>query len=536
MYRSIWCLGTSIRQSVNRFWERTDGNFGMLFALLLPALVVAGGGVIDIANVHRTKIKIQNSADVAALAAAQLSGGSFESRSDMADQIFRTNTTSIAYDQAGRLSVSGKQYIYSATANVPTIFLRIANINEFDLRVEATAVDASPSLDVALVLDVSGSMEQGTQRLAELKKAVKVFLDQFDPGVHDIKVAMIPFNGQVKVHPNQVSTSDFAYHLNPFTTTECIKVEDPQDRAICQAHSFARVPFRYCSRLVSSNSEFNAQDKAFCGTDIDGFRLKADFYRNETYNSFKYKQYQFEYHAYMLDGVRIIDRRACTNNSCAAWERIFQQDRPIDLDPVGSIMLARSSTETWSGCVLDRSAPFDTSAAAPTASDKRSYYPKARCSDATLKPAMALTNSLSTANDYAQALQAGGPTNVIAGVQWGMEALSPTGPLQGARTNSEKIMIVLTDGENTHSRWEGGMTADGTKKKRLDDKTLAACASAKQNSVEVYTINLIGGDAALLSGCASQGEQYYHAVTQASELTAVFAEIAQNLKKIRLAF
>jgi putative addiction module CopG family antidote len=51
-----------------------------------------------------------------------------------------------------------------------------------------------------------------------------------------------------------------------------------------------------------------------------------------------------------------------------------------------------------------------------------------------------------------------GNTNVSIGVAWSMEALTPDGPLATATAMSDarvpRILIVLSDGDNTQKRWE----------------------------------------------------------------------------------
>jgi hypothetical protein len=54
-------------------------------------------------------------------------------------------------------------------------------------------------------------------------------------------------------------------------------------------------------------------------------------------------------------------------------------------------------------------------------------------------------------------MQADGYTNVTIGAAWGWHVLSPTQPFSGAAPfntpNLQKILILLTDGDNTRSRY-----------------------------------------------------------------------------------
>ncbi len=48
----------------------SGGNFGMLAALMLPVLVVAAGGAVDLANAFAEKSHLQEKLDAGVIAAA----------------------------------------------------------------------------------------------------------------------------------------------------------------------------------------------------------------------------------------------------------------------------------------------------------------------------------------------------------------------------------------------------------------------------------------------------------------------------------
>ena len=53
-------------------------------------------------------------------------------------------------------------------------------------------------------------------------------------------------------------------------------------------------------------------------------------------------------------------------------------------------------------------------------------------------------------------MQASGNTNVTIGLVWGWHSLTPNLPLaQGVRSraDSDKVIVLLTDGTNTQNRW-----------------------------------------------------------------------------------
>jgi hypothetical protein len=56
----------------------------------------------------------------------------------------------------------------------------------------------------------------------------------------------------------------------------------------------------------------------------------------------------------------------------------------------------------------------------------------------------------------------------------------------------------------------------------------------KAANIKLYTIRVINGNASLLQSCATNPAMYYN-VQNASDLNAVFVEIAQSLANLRLA-
>ena len=72
----------------------------------------------------------------------------------------------------------------------------------------------------------------------------------------------------------------------------------------------------------------------------------------------------------------------------------------------------------------------------------------------TARPLTPLTNSRNTALNALNNMIADGSTNVSQGIGWGWRTLSKAAPFTGGRdysaTDNKKVMIVMTDGNNTY--------------------------------------------------------------------------------------
>ena len=186
----------------------------------------------------------------------------------------------------------------------------------------------------------------------------------------------------------------------------------------------------------------------------------------------------------------------------------------------------------WEGCVQDRDQPYDTQDTTPS-TDFHTKFPAVQCSD--LTTIMPLTDVFDTTgftnlNSKIDAMTAAGNTNVTIGLVWGWHALTASEPMtQGSEPSpdKDKVIVLLTDGDNTQNRW----TKTGSS---IDARTALACTNAKAANIKIYTVRVIDGDATLLRNCATKPSMYYN-VNQASQLNSVFTSIAQNLANLRLA-
>ncbi len=183
----------------------------------------------------------------------------------------------------------------------------------------------------------------------------------------------------------------------------------------------------------------------------------------------------------------------------------------------------------WEGCVEDRDQPHDVQDTAP--GSPAALFPAANCSGG-LADVLPLTNNWRDLRRRVDQMNPNGYTNVTIGLVWAWHALTSGAPLAEAsptKPDLEKVIILLTDGDNTENRW--WKEKDSAK---IDARTRAACANIKAANIKLYTIRVIEGNASLLKNCASNPSMYYD-VRQASQLNTVFAAIAQNLANLHVA-
>lgn len=184
--------------------------------------------------------------------------------------------------------------------------------------------------------------------------------------------------------------------------------------------------------------------------------------------------------------------------------------------------------------------------------------------DCPTNPILPLTGTKADVTAALNQLSPQGGTNIHAGVEWGYHVLSPTEPFtQGLAysTSTSKVMIVMTDGENTayqtgnmngatyyssygfpYNARLGNMSSTNDElQAEMNSRLLQSCANAKADGIVIYTIGLAvdstsdpAGNTQMLKDCSS-GTGFWYFPSSSSELTSVFTAIAEQLAVLRLA-
>jgi Flp pilus assembly protein TadG len=227
-----------------------------------------------------------------------------------------------------------------------------------------------------------------------------------------------------------------------------------------------------------------------------------------------------------------------TDNKDAAWVR-WDQWEAANGSCTKSSYKSKSSCEnnngdwtpasknSWNGCVWDRDQSYDVNNSAASVNLPATLYSAHQASNCPVSM-MTLTNDWTALNTKVDAMTPSGNTNVTIGLQMAFQMLSPVAPFNATapKDDLDKVIILLTDGDNTQNRWS-------TSQSSIDNRTKLACTNVNNANIKLYTVRVINGNASLLQQCATKSDMYYN-VQNASQLSAVFSTIAQNLANLRL--
>jgi Flp pilus assembly protein TadG len=401
---------------LSSFWADCKGNIAVSFGLLMIPISLAAGAAIDASNANYTHAMLQAAADTAALAAG--------TQLNMDDAELEAMVKAyVAANGVGRIansldSVTGKKNLVNGTYQViirgkmPTSLMSLAGITEMDIDVAATVAIGSRALDLALVLDVTGSMNEGMAtgtRLSNLQSSATRLLDILEREKSSYSVL-------------NVGVVPFAEYVN-----------------------------------VGINSEVN----------------------------------------------------------------------PINVN--------EENKKDWAGCVGSRAEPADTDANAVGSYDA---VFSVRCP---ATPILPLMSNFKKARDAIQELTADGNTYIPGGVLWGWNILTEAAPFsQGMSPDvmkekqGYKYMVVMTDGKNTIGPvYPLHDTSAVSKANELTEK---ACASAKADNIQIFTISFMVTDPDIqkvLTNCASLPEMAFDA-DNAEQLDTAFTTIGKRLAQIRI--
>lgn len=198
-------LGT---QNISAFLSDRRGNPAMMFALLLVPLMIAGGMAVDLGRKGTTRSAVQEASDMAILRVARLKTLKWE----MNDEELTAEARRI-FDSAtnGQLSMEiedfrvrydsrRETFTLEISADVPTAVLSVAGVKSLGIEtVSSVKLGKPPYMEVALVMDNTGSMNEDGKLDAMKTAAADLTKSILSVPGSQTKVALVPFSQYVNV-------------------------------------------------------------------------------------------------------------------------------------------------------------------------------------------------------------------------------------------------------------------------------------------------------------------------------------------------
>ncbi len=128
------------RLGLNSWTKNEDGNVGMIFAAMLIPTVMLIGGAVDYGDAINKKTLLQNAADAATLAAAKLDDDDANAIITMAKGVFAAKLEGTSFEGLSPdVTFENSQVVLTADVDVPTAFMKMANIDNLAIDVRSAA-------------------------------------------------------------------------------------------------------------------------------------------------------------------------------------------------------------------------------------------------------------------------------------------------------------------------------------------------------------------------------------------------------------
>ena len=560
-----------IRERLSAFAGDNRGNIAMIFALALLPFLTFIGAAIDYSRVNAARSAMQAALDSTALMISK----DFNTGIVPADQITtKANTYFNALYKNSSATVTSFNATYTAASSqgassvvvtgsgyVTTDFMKVAGFPQIDFNTSATTTWGNTRLRVAMALDNTGSMASNG-KIGALQTASKNLIDQLaalakTPG--DVYVSIIPFAKVVNLADKSDQTwIDWSDWENPPTAQSAVTVNLPNNWSSIGPGSTC--PFTTgSSGFVCTSSPVNASSNAatipttgaYAGYICPGLDANSHSLYNGCWNS-------------VATGatVQLCTGSTCNctgaNNTCACTGG--NGNNKVCRQSTFNHTWIKNARSTWTGCIADRTQPYDTQNTTPTTSITSSLFPanqyyensEAYCKTGNsppLQPIVPLSYNWTALKSAIDGMTPTGGTNQPIGLAWAWQSLAQSDPLNAPAEDPNytynKVIILLSDGLNTENRWPvngNGVTqnTDASGNGLIDIRQKAQCDNIKKDkNVTIYTIQVNTSSppdptSSVLQYCASSPSNFY-LLTSASQTIAAFSSIGAQLSKLRVA-
>lgn len=510
----------NLRSLLSRFGRDERGAFAIMFGVMAIVLIALGGAVVDYVSLEQGRQRAQIALDAAVLALhpeilkAEITDATILERAQ-ALVVERIGNSEIAAEvdqisvdrETGRLFLGGH-------FTMPTIFVKLVGVGSLGAAFTAEAVRGSVDLEVAVALDVTGSM--AGSRIAALKSAVGDLVDVIVQDVQEpsySKVALVPYSQAVNVagyaadlrgpvrQPRDISSVSWAPgSIKPVTN---VSKHNPV-RVTSAGHGFSNGDWVYIWN-VEGPTNLNMRAYQISNVSADQFRLQgvngssnADYVRGGSVVKCLAANcatvFTSTNHGYTNgEWLYVTNVGGLSNLNNRAFQVVNATADTLQLNGYSMINNGNYSANTgklhctWytdrctyyrftnaqggttilpiTNCVTDRILPFNDRAPSVTLVDPN-YPPSGACPNTQIVP---LTDNRVDLHHTIDNLPATGTTAGALGILWAWYALSPnfgyvwpeiSRPAPYGQRNLLKAAIIMTDGDFNTTHCNGAVSRD----------------------------------------------------------------------------
>ena len=510
---------------LQRFATDESGVFAVLFGLMAIVLIALGGATVDYVSLEQTRQRAQVALDAAALA---LQPEIYEE--GITEEVIRQRAEAIVLErigeigliaaevdqieidtEAGRLTLGGDFVL-------PTRFVRLVGVDRLGASFTAEAVRGSVDVEVAVALDVTGSM--AGSRIENLQDALDDLIDaivQDEQEPNYTKMALIPYAQAVNVGgyaealrgpirgPGSISSISWATGSTKNITNA---TRDDPVRITSNNHGFSNGDWVY---VWDVNGMWQINNRAYRVSNRTSNTFRLQNVDGDDYSSYSSGgkvvkcladncetvitsdghgllngDYTYVRDVSWLNGInnRVFQVKDVTTNTLRleGYSMIGQGTYSANTgklhctkqtDLVGCDYYLFNNMSNWAtlhgitNCVTERDGAEAFTDAAPSVSYVGRNYPGSNgCPTNRIVP---LTSDKTVLHDMSEDLVAAGSTSGSLGILWSWYMLSPefgyvwpeaSRPAEYKRERLLKAAIIMTDGEFNTVHYDGVIARD----------------------------------------------------------------------------
>ncbi len=199
------------KMDFGRFVTDEGGSLLVLSLMLFLLMAMMGGLAVDLMRFEQRRTDMQQTLDRSVLAAASISQdldpedvvNDYFGKAGLADNLDWVNVES---------GLNFRAVTAAASSTLTPYFMKMIGIDDINVATGSGAEQRITNVEVSMVLDISGSMQNTPSRITNLKLAAKEFVSTVLSSDEEdrISISLVPYNGQVNLGPalfNQYSQS-----------------------------------------------------------------------------------------------------------------------------------------------------------------------------------------------------------------------------------------------------------------------------------------------------------------------------------------
>jgi hypothetical protein len=559
-----------LRQILRDFHRKEDGTLILYGLHIFVAMLFLSGVALDLMRFEERRTVLQATLDRAVLAAADMDQ-TLECKAVVRDWFTKAGEAPPP-DSAIRCTKSefGSEVSVDTSADMNTWFMNLYGIDipKMVTTASGTAEEKIGSVEISLVLDVSGSMNSDN-RLINLKPAAKSFIDQMFDNIEPGKISMsiVTYSTQVALGPDVIKYFD---NTAEHTSSTCLEFDAADFNSTVMKPKSTPVgsPPAASDRKYQLNGFFDpfyttlvnhgsSQTLMNCPPNSQTSRNMMPFSGSRTALKAKIDSLfasgntsidlGAKWGAALLDPsmqpvlTAMIDEGKVPANFAGRPYGYTKADGSKNTEVLKVLVLMTDGENTTEYKLKDVGSGYDSgpsrlymSNTANSGYSGSSYYKRFSLYDASRsgnKYFSFYTNSWRSEPWGTQPTDISG-TDATVQLTW-PEVWST----MSVNWFADNLIYRAYGSSSVRNSWRTSATnAVATSKiaSAKDDQTLDVCSAAKAKGVAVYTIGFdapVNGQNLLLA-CASKPANYY--LTSGSNITTVFASIANSINKLRL--